>query len=457
VRQKPDVHCDRCVLEPNRGAPAAAVGAYVDGRYLVDRVLGSGAMGTVLLARDAHLDRRVAIKLLPTGATPRQREGFEREARALASVRHDCVVGVHSFGVHGSSLFFAMEYVDGAPLGAIIAEHARHGTTVPLHRALDVLMRVSSGLSAVHGVGILHRDVKPENIVIEAETGRPVLVDFGLAIAQAEATSSAAVAGTPAFMAPECIRGEPATIRSDVYSLACAAYELLVGHVPFEGTLAAVMHAHLEREPEPPSRRYAWLEPFDHVIGRALAKDPAVRHHTALAFRADLEAAGRSALAQPEPILSSQVTELVPVKDDALRVLVVDDDPVFVRIAVRAAQIAFADVQVAVSRAKSGPAAIENARRWLPQLVLLDYRLPEMDGAEVLSRIRSLQGGEGVAVIVISGAVGDDTRWRFAVLGVRHFLPKPIEFPDLVTTIVQLGRRRGWIPLERSEHETIER
>jgi CheY-like chemotaxis protein len=412
-------------------------------------------MGTVFLARDVHLDRRVAIKLLPGGAPEKQRAAFQREARALASVMHSGVVGVHAFGVHGSQLFFVMEFVDGAALGSIIAEHAKHGTTVPLHRALDVLLEVSAGLSAVHAVGILHRDVKPENVVIEAETGRCVLVDFGLAVSQGETVDMNQVAGTPAFMAPECILGEPATVRSDVYSLACASYELLVGAVPFEGSLPAVMHAHLERTPEPPSVRHPWLEPFDRVLNRALAKDPALRHGTVAAFRADLESAGREALAQPEPILASQVTELVPVKDDAIRVLVVDDDPVFSRLAARAARIAFVDVQVAVSRAKSGLAAVDNARRWLPQLVLLDYRLPEMDGADVLSRLRSLQGGQGVAVIVISGEVGDDTRWRFSVLGVRHFLPKPVEFTDLVATIVQLGRKRGWIPLEGSEHPTI--
>ncbi len=450
------VHCGSCALPYASAFAATEPGTLIDGRYRIERALGSGSMGTVVLAVDVHLERRVALKLLPGGSSSRQREAFQREARALASVRHDGVVGVHAFGVHADTLFFAMEFVDGSALGTIIAEHARHASTVPLYRALDVLLRVSSGLGAVHAVGILHRDVKPENIVIEGETGRPVLVDFGLAVEQ-ENEGPGLVVGTPAFLAPECIRGEAATVKSDVYSLACTAYELLVGSVPFEGTLEAVMCGHLERAPELPSTRHPWLEPFDRVIMRGLEKDPAARHGTVAAFRADLEHAGRDALAQPEPILASQNIELVPVKQDAIRVLVVDDDPVFVRLAVRAAQIAFADVQVAVSRAKTGPAAVENARRWLPQLVLLDYQLPDMDGSEVLARIRSLSGGEGVAVIVISGAVGDDdTRWRFSVLGVRHFLAKPVEFPELVASILHLARRRGWVPLERAEHPTLD-
>jgi eukaryotic-like serine/threonine-protein kinase len=174
------------------------------------------------------------------------------------------------------------------------------------------------------------------------------------------------------------------------------------------------------------------------------------------AFRADLEHAAREALMQPDQVLSSQITDLVPVQQDAVRVLVVDDDPVFVRLAVRAARIAFVDTQVAVSRAKSGPAAVENARRWLPQLVLLDYRLPDMDGVEVLSRIRALPGGQGVAVIVISGAVGEDARWRFSVLGVRHFVNKPVEFSELVDNVVSLAQRRGWVPMDRADHPTLE-
>lgn len=448
-------HCARCGLAVHGKTEPISPGSRIDGRYVVDRRLG-GSMGTVLLARDVHLERRVAIKLLPDIASTKQRDAFEHEARALASVRHDGVVAVHSFGVYGSQLFFTMEFVEGAALGAIIAEHSAHGTTVPLHRALDVLMSVSSGLSAVHAVGILHRDIKPENIVIEAETGRAVLVDFGIAVSDTESTDIA-VAGTPAFMAPEHIRGERPTVRSDVYSLGCTAYELLVGRVPFEGDLNQVMLGHLEREPRPPSVHHAWLEPFDAVILRALSKDPAARHPTIAAFRAELEHAGRNAFAQPEPILSSQVTELAPMEHDAVRVLVVDDDPVFARIAARAAQIAFADTRVAVSRAKSGPAAVDNARRWMPQLILLDYRLPEMDGVEVLSRVRALPGGESVAVVVISGDVGEDARWRFSVLGVRQFLSKPLDFAELAQTIVRLGRRRGWIPLEGSERPTITR
>jgi serine/threonine-protein kinase len=283
-----------------------------------------------------------------------------------------------------------------------------------------------------------------------------VLVDFGLAIGHDEAAAARGVVGTPAFMAPECIRGESVTLRADVYSLACTAYELFTGAVPFGGSLEQVLQGHLNQTPAPPSAHDPALTPFDRVLSRALAKDTSVRHGTVAAFRADLEHAGREALSLPAPIESSQITDLVPVEQDAIRILVVDDDPVFVRLAVRAARIAFVDQQVAVSRAKSGTAAIENARRWLPQLILLDYQMPEMDGVEVLSRIRALSGGDGVAVIVISGAVGEDARWRFSVLGVRHFLSKPVEFPEMVDTIVQLGQKRGWIPIDRSDHPTIE-
>ena len=120
----------------------------------------------------------------------------------------------------------------------------------------------------------------------------------------------------------------------------------------------------------------------------------------------------------------------------------------FARVAARCARIAFADIKVAVSRARTGVAAVRNVERRLPQLVLLDYNLPELDGVEVLSRIRALPGGDSVSVIVMSGAIEERERWRFSVLGVRDFVHKPVEFSEFVMRIVQKGRQRGWLPRE---------
>jgi len=150
---------------------------------VVEAQLGKGAMGVVLRVRDIGLDRDVALKLIapPFIADPSAATRFRREAAALAAIRNEHVVQVYSFGPHEGSFFFAMEYVRGPTLEALMRQHADHGAFVPLHRALTILLQVASGLDAAHHAGIVHRDVKPSNIVIEEHTGRPVLVDFGLA------------------------------------------------------------------------------------------------------------------------------------------------------------------------------------------------------------------------------------------------------------------------------------
>lgn len=175
-------------------------GSIIDGKYAVERALGSGNGGQVLLARDIHLARLVAIKVIGTGKalTARQLERFRREAAGLAAIRHANVVGLFAFGIERDSPFFAMEYVEGPSLGRLIEEHRQHGEFVQLDVVRRIVTDIAGGLQAVHDAGLLHRDVKPDNVVIETRTGRPVLVDFGLSHASDEDDAPGAFAGTPA-------------------------------------------------------------------------------------------------------------------------------------------------------------------------------------------------------------------------------------------------------------------
>ena len=162
---------DRTVIDPRppgESEAALEVGATVDGRYRVDSELGRGGMGVVYLARDTWLDRNVALKVIaPTWARDSEITArFLREAKALASIRSNYVVQVYAFGVHDGSYFFAMEYVRGRTVKQLVSEHRKHGATIQTHRALTILNRIARGLDAVHAAGILHRDVKPSNIVI---------------------------------------------------------------------------------------------------------------------------------------------------------------------------------------------------------------------------------------------------------------------------------------------------
>jgi serine/threonine-protein kinase len=196
-----------------------------DGRYAIERELGRGAMGVVHLARDVELDRLVALKVTSAALDDETAiNRFRREAKALASLRHDHVVQVYAAGRNEGRVYFAMEFVDGETLDEILIEHQAHGARIPLFRTLTLLRRIAAGLDAVHAAGLVHRDVKPSNIVVEAGTGRPVLVDFGVVLAL-RLDSDPDSGGTPLYMAPEQIhRLEPVTARTDQYALACTAF-----------------------------------------------------------------------------------------------------------------------------------------------------------------------------------------------------------------------------------------
>ncbi len=426
----------------------------IDARYRVLRELGRGGMGAVYLAEDVGLERTVAIKLART-ELPWALTRFRREAAALAGIRNEHVVQVHAYGQHDDVPFFVMEYVDGEDLASIVEMYRRAYAETPLYRAIEIIADAARGLAAVHASGVLHADIKAENIVIERGSGRAVLVDFGLAHdARRELGRGAAgsveepMLGTPEYVAPELYWGEDArpTAQSDIYALAVVAHELMTGVVPFDAPEALrVLELHRDAPLQPPSRLRAALAPLDALFASALAKDPAHRPPTAAAFAARLAAIGRDfARAVPE----ARISELPPNDSrgvDAPRVLVIEDEPVFARLATRCAQLAFGGVPIDVVTVGTGPEAVASARRRVPQLVLLDYDLPELNGVEVLSRIRALTGGEDTDVLVVSAEAGAAERWRFGILGVREFIEKPVDIEALVTRIRDVGGRRGLI------------
>lgn len=274
-----------------------SLGAIVDGRYSLEKVIGSGAMGVVYLARDLNLDRPLALKLIARELAQDSQTiaRFRREAQALATVKHQHVVQVYAYGPHDGAYFFAMEFIDGETLDHVMAAHV---SPLPLERVTEILRSVASGLGAVHAKKLVHRDVKPGNIVIEHSTGRPVLVDFGLA-ANVRPTDgrTSFVGGTPYYMAPEQIKaGEnnapPPGPEADQYALACMTFELLTGHPPFESTtVTAILAGHLHRAPPLLSTTHPDLAAIDAPLQKALSKKPEHRFESCEAFIAALEPA----------------------------------------------------------------------------------------------------------------------------------------------------------------------
>jgi predicted ATPase/class 3 adenylate cyclase len=264
------------------GPGALAAGSRIAG-YLLEEEIGAGGMAVVFRAVDERLDRPVALKLLAPGlaADEEFRHRFLRESRAAAAVDDPHIIPVYEAGQVGGVLFLAMRYVSGGDVRGLL----RREGPLPAGRVAAIISPVACALDAAHGAGLVHRDVKPGNMLIDARPGRPdhvYLSDFGLAKAGAASALTAAgrYLGTAAYMAPEQIQGRAVDGRADQYALGCAAFELLCGGVPFERDQdVAVIYAHLSAPPPSAVSRRPDLPPVvDEVLARALAKAPGDRY-----------------------------------------------------------------------------------------------------------------------------------------------------------------------------------
>src|SRR5918999_130407 len=255
------------------------IGTTLNGRYALESKLGSGGMSTVYLARDATLERWVAVKILHREISdqPDQLERFSRESRTVAQLSHPNVVAVIDAGEDGGHPYIVFEYVEGENLKQRIK---RLGPLDP-QEALAYAIEVARGLSVAHARKLVHRDVKPQNVLIDAE-GRAKVTDFGIAreLEQQGVTATGRVLGTTDYVAPEQAMGHGVDPRSDVYSLGVVFYEMLVGQVPFHAdSQVGVAMKHVNEElPDVQRRRPEASAAVALVVERATAKNPAERY-----------------------------------------------------------------------------------------------------------------------------------------------------------------------------------
>ncbi|HWG08507.1 MAG TPA: protein kinase [Solirubrobacteraceae bacterium] len=295
------------------------------GRYELLEVLGRGGMGVVYSATDVVLDRTVAVKVLPAALAeehPTHVERFEREARAVASVNHPGVVAVYDTGAEEATRFIVMECAAGRSLAGILRSDGR----LEPERAADIAGRVADALASAHAAGLIHRDVKPSNVMVAAD-GSVKVLDFGIArmLDATTLTRDAAVLGSAPYMAPEQARGERADMRSDIYSLGCLLYEMLTGRPPFAGeAAAAVLQQHLAAAPRPPSETNPGVEPaLDALVLEMLAKAPGDRPESATQVSERLAALPATAATMPGPAPETvaEPTAVTRMRDAITRVL----------------------------------------------------------------------------------------------------------------------------------------
>ncbi len=287
------------------------VGALLDGRYRIQARIATGGMSTVYRGLDIRLHRPVALKVMDARYAGDQQflTRFHREARAIASLKHPGLVAIYDQGNDPRHPFLVMELIEGGTLRELLRERG----PMPPHAVVAVLRPVLGGLGVAHQAGLVHRDVKPENVLISHD-GEVKLVDFGLvrAIAEAGVTSTSVILGTAAYLSPEQVLGQATGPRSDVYAAGIMAFELLTGTTPFSGDSAiAVANQRLDRDVPPPSSLIDGVpEEFDAFIAGATARDPDGRFADAAAMGADLDAiAEELALPQfrvPAPKFSAQ-------------------------------------------------------------------------------------------------------------------------------------------------------
>jgi eukaryotic-like serine/threonine-protein kinase len=293
-------HLNTGIVPPRSAAVrvhTAQHSSLIGGRYQIVKRIGQGGMGKVYEVNHIHLARKFALKIISSSVaeTDEARELFYREARFASAMAHPNITSVVDFGEDEKvGMFMVMEFVDGEPLHRVLFREKR----LSVRKACEIVLQVAEALHYIHRQHVVHCDIKTENILIaeeevEAKRTRMVakLLDFGLARPMSGPRATTSLSGTPHYVAPERIRGEPASPASDVYGVGILLYELLTGQVPWDGPVQKILQGHLDEQPKPPSRQIeGGLDPaVENLVLHALAKSPAERHKDMAAFIYELK------------------------------------------------------------------------------------------------------------------------------------------------------------------------
>lgn len=463
-------------------------------RYEWIETLGQGGVGVVYKARDLELDEVVAIKVLSPDLAKDDEAvlaRFKREINLNRKIKHPNVARMYDFGLSGSYPYITMEFVPGKDLWTTIRDEGR----IPPARAVPILRQIARGCSAIHELGIVHRDLKSQNVIVD-ETGAVAIVDFGLARWNLGGgfTLDSIILGTPQYMSPEQASGRPVDARADIYSIGIIAFEALTGQLPFTGDspIAVAMKQINDPVPDLLSPQPDVPAALRAIVLKALRKDPAKRYATASDLEAELaavepvptprEGTVRRASAEdalmaelesalgavilpappaPPPLPSDAAPKAAPVPASPVEPPVAPPEaparsPLLLLVSAASAdrsawREALGGADCRYLEAGTGPEALESLVREPADLVVMDVALPGMDGFDVTRVIKSQPNLSGLQVVLATERL-ERSRYAFGIQsGANEVLAKPLEPARLRERVGQLLRHRGfplpgWVP-----------
>lgn len=438
--------CSRCILP----GPHTAAGEQstrqmrpshpilLEGKYRLLEEIGRGGMGTVFRAVDEILERPVAIKfLLPEiQAMPTAVERFRREAKAMASISDHNVVRVFSFGRYGAADFIVTEYIDGPTLEEMIDRAYKREEHIPLEHAVDLLLQSTRGLAAIHAAGVIHRDIKPGNIMYEPEMERALIMDFGIGrrVARESETSAVAPGGTPAYMAPEIIVSrEVNTLQEhliDIYAFGVTAFELLTNRLPFDGeTWIEVLEKHLELMPPRPSEfRPELTKELEELVLTCLRKKPQERFQSAKDLHQALQAINLS------PRASDNRTSSLPsaTQRRPAHIVVADADTAFRS---QVFELVRRQTSCEISSAPTAAQALDFVEQGNPVLLISNLHDRSFNGLELAATLGHALDEQRAALILTADHVSPAEAGLLQRLGAVQVVRKPLVEGEMLAAL----------------------
>jgi serine/threonine-protein kinase len=402
-----------------------ATGELLDGIYEIMLLLGRGGMGQVFEAHDHLLNRRVAIKAAwPNPLSPPLRN----EARALAAFQHPSLVSVHTLGEHRGIDYLVMERVYGVSLTQHAATRWGSGERFSPAEVVQILLPASEGLSVVHRAGLVHRDIKPDNIML-TPAHRVVLMDFGLVLPEFDVNGQQRVAGSPPYMAPEALLNTAATGSGhliDNFGLGVVAYELLTGRRPFAGiTIREVVASHERGQPTPLAELRPDCPPaLCQIIHEMLSPNPQVRIQSAEAVAWQMRSIRDERPRSDSPAVTSK---------KGPSVLIVDDDVDLAKILTFYVRQIVGSSEIRV--AHDGEEALKEVQKEEPDVMLLDLHMPRMNGVELCMQLKGEGLAQSCSIISVSAGAQEHDVQLLHQLGIHHFVEKGSSLRERLRTV----------------------